>query len=115
MALVLSGLQWQTLLVYLDDIIVVSNSFSQHLERLEDVLVRFRQYELKLKPKKCHTFKRSVTFLGHIVNGEGIQVNPELTDSVRKWERPNNVRELQSFLGLCNYYRRFVARYSHIA
>ena len=115
MSLVLSGLQWKTLLIYLDDVIVVAHNFSEHLERLEEVLVRFRQFGLKLKPKKCQIMKKEVVFLGHIVNGEGVQVNPELTKVITEWKTPRNVKELQSFIGLCNYYRKYVKDFAVIA
>ncbi|CAC5374786.1 unnamed protein product [Mytilus coruscus] len=77
MELVLNGLQWQTCLIYLDDIIVFGSNFEQHLKRLDVVLTRISEAGLKLKPEKCQIFKTKVTFLGHVVSGQGVQPNPD--------------------------------------
>jgi len=77
MALVLHGLTYLCCLVFIDDCIVMSRSFDDHLQHVELVLQRFRQANLKLKPGKCQLFQRKLKFLGHIVSSEGVQVNPE--------------------------------------
>ena len=112
---VLEGLHWQTCLVYLDDIIVFSQTFDQHIERLREVLKRIRAAKLKLSPQKCQLFQKKVSFLGHIVSDEGVGTNPEKTEAIDKWPRPKSVREVRSFLGLCSYYRRFVRGFADIA
>ena len=94
MELVLRGLQWETLLIYLDDVIVVGNGVDQSLERLEQVFQRFQSYGLKLKPSKCHLLQEEVLFLGHIVSGEGVKPNPALVKDVQLWDPPSNLREL---------------------
>ena len=68
---VLKGLQWEILLVYLDDVIVFGKTVEDELKRLCKVFERLRSARLKLKPSKCHLFQRSVTYLGHIVSTEG--------------------------------------------
>ena len=75
--LVLRGLQWNILLVYLDDIIVMATNFDEHLERLEEVFKRLLGAGLKMKPSKCELFKTEVLFLGHTVSQEGIKPNPK--------------------------------------
>ena len=115
MEIALQGLQWRTLLIYLDDVIIFSNSFDEHLERLTEVFQRFRQHGLKVKPSKCQLLQEEVTFLGHVVSSGGIQPNPSLVKDVQEWKAPRCTKQLQSFLGLCNYYRRFVPGYSDIA
>lgn len=115
MELALRGLQWKTLLIYLDDIIIVSASFQDHLDRLSEVLERLEQHGLKLKPKKCHLLQKEVLFLGHIVNQHGVQTNPMLVHDIQQRMPPRTLRELQAFLGLCNYYRRFVPHFAAIA
>ena len=73
---VLHGLHWKTLLLYLDDIIVISPDFETHLHRLEEVFQRLQSAGLKLKPSKCELLKSSVHYLGHVVSADGVQQNP---------------------------------------
>ena len=112
---VLTGLQWQTCLLYLDDIVTYGRSFRQALERLEEILIRLKAAGLKLSPKKCNLFQRSVTFLGHEVSDKGIATDSSKTEAVQKWPTPKNVTDVRSFLGLCSYYRRFVRGFAEIA
>lgn len=113
--LVLRGLQWNILLVYLDDIIVMATNFDEHLERLEEVFKRLLGAGLKMKPSKCELFKTEVLFLGHTVSQEGIKPNPKTIESVLSWKIPENVKEVQSYLGLCSYYRQYIENFSHVA
>lgn len=101
---VLRGLHWEVLLVYLDDVIVFAKTITEELARLGMVFQRFRQAGLKLKPKKCHLFRESFLYLGHVVSGEGISTDPEKILAVRDWPVPTSVKEVQSFLGLASYY-----------
>ena len=112
---VLSGLQWQTCLLYLDDIVTYGPTFQQAMQRLEEVLIRLKAAGLKLSPKKCHLFQRSVSFLGHIVSDEGIATDRGKIDAVKEWPTPRNVTDVRSFLGLCSYYRRFVKGFAEVA
>ena len=105
----------QTLIVYLDDIIVYSKSIDEHLSRLRTVLSKLRQHGLKLEPKKCQFFCQRVTYLGHIVTADGVTTDPSKTEAVAKWPKPKTLKELRSFLGFCSYYRRFVSGFSKIA
>lgn len=108
------GLQWEHCLIYLDDIIVFGQTFEQTLSRLEMVLGRLRGAGLKLKPTKCHWFKRSVKFLGHVVSDKGVQCDPDKVACIVNWHAPHTVREVRSFLGLVSYYRRFVPNCSSL-
>jgi len=80
---ILSGLSYLTRLVYLDDIIIFGRTFEEQLERLREVFGRIRQANLKLKPTKCSLFRRSVSFLGHIVSGAGIAMQKEKVQANR--------------------------------
>ena len=105
----------QSLLLYLDDVIVFSSSFEQHLQRLETVLQRLQKENLRAKLSKCCLFQKEVKYLGHVVSSEGVSTDPEKIAAVAKWRAPTNVKELKSFLGFASYYRRFVAGFSKIA
>ena len=115
MELVLAGLQWKQLLIYLDDIIIFSSDVKEHFQRLNEVLGRFKEAGLKLKPSKCSLLRSEVLFLGHVVGQEGVCPNPKITEAVKTWKVPSSVKDVQKFLGLCNYYRQYVKGFSEIA
>ena len=112
---VLSGLQWQICLIYLDDVIIFSRTCLEHIARLDEVLTKLGQAGLKLKPKKCHFFCKEVLYLGHRVSKDGIATDPEKVKAVQDWGVPKNLTDVRSFLGLCSYYRRFIPQFSTIA
>ena len=115
MDIVLTGLQWTSCLVYLDDIIVLGRTFTEHLSNLGSVFSRIRDAGLKIKPEKCSFLKEKVKYLGHIVSNEGIAADPEKTATVKTWPTPTSTKEVQQFLGLANYYRRFIKDFAQIA
>jgi hypothetical protein len=94
-------------IIYLDDLIIFSNSFEQHLERLDLVLQRLHECNLKLSADKCYFLNKREKFLGHVVTEEGIETDPDKINKVRDWPTPNNANELRSFLSFAGYYRRF--------
>ena len=102
-------------MVYIDDIIIFSTTFSEHLDDLREVLERLWRAGLKVKPSKCEFAKKKVKFLGHIVSADGIQPDPTNTDKVKNFKPPKTVKEIQQFLGLASYYRRFIKNFAHIA
>ncbi|KAL2088289.1 hypothetical protein ACEWY4_015188 [Coilia grayii] len=101
-----------SLLLYLDDIVIFSSSFQQHLQRLELVLSRLKEHNLKLKLSKCHFFKDEVQYLGHVISSRGVATDPDKIQTVLQWKRPLTLTELRSFLGFASYYRRFVAGFA---
>ncbi|XP_049332461.1 retrovirus-related Pol polyprotein from transposon opus [Astyanax mexicanus] len=105
----------QSLLLYLDDIIVFSSDLDQHLSRLELVLNRLGQAGLKAKLEKCCFFRRQVRYLGHLVSDKGVSTDPEKVSAVSNWPRPTIVSELRSFLGFASYYRRFIEGFAKLA
>jgi hypothetical protein len=102
-------------LVYLDDVLIFSRDPEEHLSHLRQVLNLLRQHKLYAKLSKCEFNKPELRFLGHVIGREGIAVDPSKIDVIRKWPVPKDVSELRAFLGLCNYFRRFVHGYSKIA
>ena len=115
MSRVLQGLAWDICLVYLDDVIIFSSTFEEHLVRLRQVFDRFRDANLTLKPKKSFFGQKRIKFLGHYVSSEGIEPMPEKCKAVQEFPTPKKVKEVRSFLGLAGYYRRFIKDFSKIA
>ena len=99
----------------LDDILIYSNSPEEHAEHLRLVLALLRQHKLYAKSTKCEFGVPRLEFLGHVVSGEGISTCPKKIKAVEDWPAPRTTTDLRSFLGLANYYRRFVKNYSKIA
>ena len=75
------------------------------LDCIELVFNRLKEFNLKVKPKKCHFFDTSVLFLGHVLSSEGISANPKKVGKIRDWPIPTNTKEVNSFLGLASYFR----------
>ena len=115
MELALQGLQWHICIIYIDDIIVFSKSFEEHIDRLRLIFDRMRDANLRLKPKKCELLKQEVTFLGHRVSENGISPDPNNVAKIVNWPIPKNATEIRQFLGICSYYRRHVKAFSSIA
>lgn len=103
---------FNTLLVFLDDIIVFSKTLSENVQRLDKVFSILRQHGLNLKMKKCRFFKPSVKYLGHVVSENGISTDEDKIKCIVNWKIPENVKEVKSFLGFAGYYRRFIRHFS---
>ncbi|KAL6472413.1 hypothetical protein MHYP_G00186010 [Metynnis hypsauchen] len=86
------------LLVYLDDVIVLSPCFDSHLCHLEQVFERLQTHRLKLQPQKCHLFRQEVCYLGHVVSQHGVATDPEKTAAVEDWPAPRTVKQMQRLL-----------------
>lgn len=111
----LNGQLAESLLVYLDDIILYSPDYSSHLQSLDEVLGRLWKHGLKLRLDKCRLLQAEVKFLGHVVDGRGVRPDPEKVTAVQEWKAPTTVREVRAFLGLAGYYRRFVPAFAAVA
>ncbi|XP_057471067.1 uncharacterized protein LOC130759868 [Actinidia eriantha] len=101
--------------VFVDDILVYSPSKEEHQDHLRIVLQLLREHQLYAKFEKCDFWLTEVKFLGHVVLGNGVSVDPEKVEAVMSWQRPRSVFEIRSFLGLASYYRRFVEDFSRLA
>ena len=105
----------QFVVIFIDDILVYSKSKEEHERHLKIVLQTLREYKLFAKFSKCEFWLEEIPFLGHIISGEGIRVDPSKVEDVVNWKRPTTVTEIRSFLGLAGYYRRFIQNFSRIA
>ena len=110
--LVLQGLQFKNCICYIDDIVVFSQTFDQHLKDLGEVLSRISAAGLKLKPTKCIVAAPEVPFLGHILNHEGIKPNPQKVEAIHKIKPPKNRTQIRRFLGMTGFYRKFIPDYA---
>ena len=112
MARVLHGLEWKVCLIYIDDIIIFSRTFDEHLSRLSLIFDCLRQANVKMKPSKCHFAQSSVKFLEFVVSPKGILPDPDKISTAKSFPVPKSVKDVRSFLGLCNYYHQFVKEFA---
>jgi hypothetical protein len=101
--------------IFIDDILIYSENEEEHAEHLRIILSRLREHKLYAKFSKCEFWLKKVPFLGHVLSGEGISVDPTKIQEVLDWKAPTTVHEVRSFLGLAGYYRRFIQDFSKIA
>ena len=105
----------QFVVVFVDDILIYSQSEWEHEHHLRIVLQLLRDHQLYAKFSKCDFWLTEARFLGHVVSASGVLVDPEKVEAVMSWERPKSVFEIRSFLGLAGYYRRFIEDFSRLA
>ena len=101
--------------IYLDDLLVHSRSFEEHVNHVYDVLDILSRYEIQLKPKKCQFFKQSITYLGYVISEEGISTDPNKVKAIKEYPTPESTKEVRSFLGMATYYGKFIKGFSTIA
>jgi hypothetical protein len=101
--------------IYMDDILVLSKDKNEHQEQVKRILEKLRQHQLSLKAEKCYFEKEEIEFLGLIISEKGIRMDPHKVKAITDWPTPTTKRELQQFLGFVNFYRRFVKGFAKIA
>jgi len=99
---------------FIDDILVATDTEEEHDELVEEVLKRLEENDLFVKPEKCKWKVREVEFLGVVIGLKGVEIQKEKIEGVLNWPAPRNVKEVQKFLGLANYYRRFIKDFTRI-
>ena len=109
----LAGLHWSVCLIYLDDIVVFSHTFEEHLKQPREVFQWFLEAELKLKLSKYHISQPSVSYLGH-VSQDGIGPDPTKVECLKTWPVPVCLEQLRRFMGLATYYRKFIKGFSQL-
>ena len=103
---VIQGLEYETALCYIDDIIVFGPTIDAVLDRMTVVLERLRAAKLELKAKKCVLLAKKVIYMGHVITSEGVTTDPDKVKDVVNWHSPRTVRQVRAFLGMINYYSR---------
>ncbi|KAI2647134.1 Transposon Tf2-6 polyprotein [Labeo rohita] len=102
-------------IVYIDDILIYSNTFADHVQHVRTVLQRLIQHKLYAKEEKCQFHQESVAFLGYVISPEGVAMDESKVNAVCNWPLPKTLKELQRFLGFSNFYRRFIRNFSTVA
>ena len=115
MQVILGDLFYTKAPVYIDDIIIHSKTFEDHIRDIEEVFQKLRKAKLKLGPEKCHFGFKEIKFLGHIIGKDGIKTDPAKIEKVKNYPRPVNLTQLRGFLGLAKYYRKFIKDFAKIA
>ena len=101
--------------VYLDDVVVPGADFGEELARLRTVFEKVRKANFLLNPAKCSLFRRKLEYLGHIISADGISTDPKKIEKVANWPTPQTKQHLHSFLGLAQYYARFIKDFAKMA
>ena len=101
--------------VFIDDMLIYSKSEEEHKEHLKIVLQELREHQLFAKFSKCDFFKDKIQYLGHVVTKKVIPVDPEKIKAIKDWQVPKDVTDVQSFMEIIGYYRRFIEGFSRIA
>jgi len=102
-------------IVYLDDVLIYSDSLEQHQKDVAAIIRTIQKQGIKLKPSKCEFHPRETDYLGFIINNEGVKVDPAKTAAIWDWNATTSKKEIQEFMGFCNFYRRFIEGFSRTA
>ncbi len=105
----------QCVIVYIDDILIYSESLETHVKQVRAVLQRLIKHQLYAKIQKCEFHQAQISFLGYIIGAEGVTMDDSKVQAVLKWPKPATIKELQRFLGFANFYRRFIRNFSVVA
>ena len=114
--MILKDFNWSTLCVYIDDILIFGGTtFEEHMNCVQEVLNRLKDANLMLNSKKSEFFLTSVTILGHVVDKNGMSTSTKRVDAIKNFPIPDSITSLRKYLGLCQYYRKFIRNFSSIA
>jgi len=114
MDMVLGTLLQSFVTIYVDDILITSENEDSHYEHIKMVLERFDKYNVTVNIDKCQFFRKQVSFLGHIISTEGIKMDIDKINTIQNFKTPSKRKEVQSYLGFLNFYRKYVKNFAHI-
>ncbi|CAN6338981.1 unnamed protein product [Urochloa humidicola] len=112
---ILKPLLRKCVVVFIDDILIYSKSYEEHLQHIQMVFDLLKEHQFKVRLSKCSFAKQELKYLGHVISAQGVSTDPSKLVTVQKWPTPTSVKELRGFLGLAGYYRRFVRNFGMIA
>lgn len=112
---VIADLKWRSAITYMDDTVIFSKTFEEHVYTIDSVLKRFVDAGLKANAKKCVFASNYITYLGYVISDLGCSVNPKKVEIIRNMPAPKTVSELRRFIGMCSYFRRFIPGFSTAA
>ena len=112
---VLRAFMGKFVVVYFDDILIYSRSQVEHVEHVRQIFQKLREEQLFANFEKCEFHTNEVTYLGYVINCEGLKVDPKKVQAIQEWTPPKNINELRRFLGMCGFFRRFLPHFSTIA
>lgn len=100
--------------IYVDDILITSIDENSHYKHIRTVLTKFKQFNITINIDKCRFFLKEVPFLGHIISTEGVKMEPEKIKTIQSFKTPSKIKEVQSYLGFLNFYRKYVKDFADI-
>ena len=109
-----SQISWICVLVYLDNILIYSDTLEEHRRHICEVLLQLRNNKLYARGNKCSFHKDTIEYLGFILSPNGLLMDPSKVSTILEWLEPRKIKDIQSFLGFANFYRRFISNYSKI-
>ena len=112
---IIRGLKYKIALAYLDDIIVYSATIGECIENLRIVFGRVWEAGLKLNPSKCSLLQRETNYMGHIISADGVKTDPAKVEAFKNFAAPRNVKDFQTFMGMTQYYSKFIKNFMEIA
>lgn len=115
MTIAMSGLNYESCFIYLDDLIIFGNNLLNHNRNLVKVFQRLRDVNLKLNPNKCQFLKKEILYLGHVISAEGVTPDPSKINAIQNFPIPSDSSETKRFVAFANYYRRFFKNFAAIA
>lgn len=111
---VLASILRKFVVIFIDDVLIYSKTWAEHVDHIRQVLALLQQHQFKVKLSKCSFAKNELAYLGHVINANGVATDPKKVDIVHNWPTPTSAKEIRSFLGLAGYYRKFVQNFGSI-